>query len=101
MKILDRLLSDLSRRGIRAAFFLPPLPAAFRSRLQPGVIAENKTIINGLCIKYGCHVLDYQASAIVTDNDFFDTDHLSAGGADKFSRLLNQAIVGTACGPRV
>ena len=67
---------------------ITPFTAAYNNLIHP----EFKTAILEMLSKIpeDVHFIDFNESEYFDDKDFIDTDHLNAGGAGKFSYLLNE-----------
>lgn len=90
------LLLELTRlcqaNGIRLIVLRTPVSAVYR-RYTPKRQAEAvEQMLNECRRSEGVTVADYAADKRFDDNDFFDTDHLTANGAEKFSKILSAEL---------
>ena len=90
------LLLELTRlcqaSGIRLIVLRTPVSAVYR-RYTPKRQAEAVEQMLDECRRSeGVTVADYAADKRFDDNDFFDTDHLTANGAEKFSKILSAEL---------
>jgi len=85
---LDRLLSDLSRKGVRTFLVRMPVHRSYAELTDPEREAGNREIMHRLRRKHGCVLLDYSRDTRFVDDDFYDPDHLSSSGRNRFMAAL-------------
>jgi hypothetical protein len=73
-------------RGIRVAFFLPPVSPAFRAEFAPGVFSQGEAAALDLARQLNVPV--FPAPRDLAEGEFLDGHHLLRGGAERYSRWL-------------
>ncbi len=87
-EIMKDYVHLLTLHHIMPIVAITPFTAAYNNLIHP----EFKTAILEMLSKIpeDVHFIDFNESEYFDDKDFIDTDHLNAGGAGKFSYLLNE-----------
>ncbi|MFO1498037.1 MAG: hypothetical protein U1G07_06525 [Verrucomicrobiota bacterium] len=87
-----RLLQRLSDRGIEPVLVVPPFWKTYIAEMDPAYWQETDTQLKSLARQYHARYLCYRDAPGFFPTDFVDLQHLSAPGAIRFSRLLNEAL---------
>jgi hypothetical protein len=76
-------------------FFLitTPVWGAYSEKLDVNQLNEMYEILNSLQHEYKIPYYDYSNDARFTNDDFYDTNHLSNVGAEKFTKIVNTEIL--------
>jgi hypothetical protein len=93
IKYLDELLIALKQRDIRAAFITTPCFHTYYNNLNAERYERMQKEIQALSRKYGLEYANYLRDERFSPEDFFDSDHLSTQGAEKFSYILTNEII--------
>lgn len=92
-KYLDELFSTLKERNIQAVIVTTPGVQTYYNNLNAERYMRMQNEIQALCQKYGLEYGNYLKDERFDDEDFYDGDHLSTQGAEKFSRILKDEII--------
>ncbi len=86
-------ISDLLRkRGVTLYLVTPPVHRIYSENVNPDIYQSMIAAATDFCVENRCNYLNFFTDANFADEDFFDSDHLNASGARKFSRLLDAEI---------
>ncbi|QDU93385.1 O-acetyltransferase OatA [Lignipirellula cremea] len=92
LQVFLQTIQSLQRRGIECLVFSTPVHACYRNGLNAEQSQKAAEFIRIVCERSDVSYHDFASDDRFRDNDFYDADHLSAAGARKFTRILNQAI---------
>jgi hypothetical protein len=84
----------LERRGVAAAFVVPPVTRSYAAAAHPDVRARIDASLRELGALPGVMVRDYFRDPRFSNADFADSVHLNVHGSEKFSRLIDDEVVG-------
>lgn len=87
-------IEALQERRITVALLQSPLFFGYLKGRQDASLRINDQVIAALCARFGVKYFDYSADPRFNDADFFDADHLSCRGGEKFARILAAEVVG-------
>lgn len=90
---MEELLEALRARGVAAVFITTPVSPSYRERIDPAAYARMQEAVAGLCAVYGLEYRNYLGDSRFGLEDFADSDHLVARGAEKFSLILRDEVV--------
>lgn len=93
LKLLDQLLADCNKRGVKVVLFTPPAWETYRKHMKPEIWQAAQGDIAALCEKHGCAYANYLSDSRFQQKDFVDEDHLMYEGAQKFSKILKTDFV--------
>lgn len=92
---LTRACRELRSRGVAVAFLTMPVHRTYAEHIRPDTYRRMQDTIRRIGGECGAEYFDYLADPRFADAaDFSDSDHLSARGAEKFSRILAGEVVG-------
>lgn len=94
LKWAVKLLEICREHDLRVIFITTPAWTTYRDNLDSGRLDDMHALIAGLCGRYGAEYYDFMASPDFGPEDFHDSDHLSASGAARLSRILGSIIAG-------
>ena len=97
IKELDMFVKQLSTRNVRPVFITPPVYITYSNHVDPKVLESIHNEIKNICEKYPCKYYNYFNDQRFSLEDFKDNNHLNAGGAEKFSKILNEEVVSKVC----
>jgi hypothetical protein len=90
---LEDFIQILIDNNITPVLFTAPVYKGYYSFLDTTALRENKKILMDLCRKYDIKYWDFSNLNIMTQDDFYNCDHLNKKGAHKFSVLLSDSIL--------
>ena len=89
-----RLIADLCKeRNVRLFFVTTPTLPVYYNMLDNKKWNSTTSIINDVCLEYDASYLSYLSDERFDETDFFDDEHLSPNGAEKFSKILFHEIL--------
>lgn len=88
----ERLFSELQRRRIPVVLYTPPVHKFLREEMDRGTYDAMQAQIRQFVDKYRLTYLNYIADDRFKDVDFYDCDHLSEAGANKFAEVLRKDL---------
>ena len=91
---LQQLIEELQKRNIQVVLVTQPVFATYSKFVNKAKLKKTTDTINLICKKYNCKYLNYFTDNRFSKSDFYDNDHLNCIGADKFSKILNNDMVG-------
>lgn len=94
----EELVSKLHTAGIEVVLVTPPVLPSYSRFCKPEILASNTKFIEGICKKYNCTYSDYFTDTRFGPEDFYNSDHLNGKGAEHFSRVLNEEVLGKVFG---
>jgi hypothetical protein len=86
---LAALARAVQDAGARLVFVTLPVDRSYREAIESDRYRTLVDRANAFCAAQGCNYLNYFDDARFSGDDFFDSDHLNAPGAMKFSEILN------------
>ena len=92
MEWAAKLLEMCRVHGIRVILITTPVWPTYRNSLDSAQLADMHSLIGQLCKRYGAEYYDFMASPEFGPEEFHDSDHLSASGAARLSRILSSII---------
>lgn len=92
MQALEEIATCCKEHNIRLILVALPISAAFREVANPEQFKYLATGMEYLSNKYGVEYLDYMNDPRFEGKDYYDTDHLSRQGAEKFTAILKEDI---------
>ncbi len=90
---LEKLLTTLQKRNIKAVLIAPPVSPTYYKYLDPAIDQRSRQLIDSVVNKLGCPYKDYSKDNRFDSTDFHDNDHLSWRGAAKFTKILDEEFV--------
>lgn len=91
--ILEAIIQWCKGNDVRIITLIPPTFETYRDKLDPGQLEKSISTIQDVCLNYdNCKFFNLHSDLNFTAKDFYDADHLSEIGAEKLSRLINNAI---------
>lgn len=90
---MEEMLAALQARGVAVVLITTPVSRSYRERIDPAAYARMQEAVGGLCRKYGLEYRNYLADSRFTPEDFADSDHLVARGAEKLSLILRDEVL--------
>ncbi len=87
LELLTALLELCRREAIPAAMVMMPEGPTFRGWYGPGRLDRFRAILNGLSHRFEIPIID-ALSWIDNDDEYFDSHHLLASGAETYTRRL-------------
>jgi hypothetical protein len=90
---LGEMFDALRARGVAAVLMTPPVSRSYYEHMKPDTYRRMQDATLDLCRRYGLEYRNYIADARFTPEDFADSDHLNARGAEKFSLILRDEVV--------
>ena len=91
--VLKRMILFARRRNIRVILYTPPAYRTYTDRLDKAQWTATMQVATGDAATYAntCY-LNFLEDPRFTEADFHDADHLNERGAEKFTRLMDEAI---------
>lgn len=93
-EIMKQVAQLCRRHGARLILVTTPQSQAYIRHLKADRLKTIQAATERFCSENGALFLNHMADNRFTDDDFFDGDHLSDIGAEKFTKLLNKEIEG-------
>jgi hypothetical protein len=93
---LQAIADMLRKRHVDLYLVTPPVHPAYTRFVDADRYQSMTAATNNFCVANSCTYLDFFHDKRFNDADFFDSDHLNANGAGKFSQLLDAALVNPA-----
>ena len=90
---LCRILDYCREMGLRAVLVTTPVWSGYHEALDSVQLEKMYAVAGTLVAKYGVEYYDFMCDGRFADDDFFDGDHLSTGGAAKFSKILSAILI--------
>lgn len=90
---LCRILDYCREMGLRAVLVTTPVWHGYHEALDSVQLEKMYAVAGMLVAKYGVEYYDFMCDGRFADDDFFDGDHLSTGGAAKFSKILSAILI--------
>jgi hypothetical protein len=88
--ILERMMADLTARGIVPLIVIPPCPEIFKKYMDDGMLARTEEVFESLSKKYPqVIVLNYLQDADFDEYYFSDWSHLNYWGSNLLADKLN------------
>lgn len=91
-EVYAKILQLLESRGIDAVFITTPTWHTYYDNLDPQQLAQMQRCIQDLQKGHNFLYLNYLTSNEFERDDFYDSDHLCAEGAQKLSRMVNDKL---------
>jgi len=79
-------------KGIRLILVTTPAWHDYYDKLDQEQLLKMYELTHKLQKEFNLPYLDYLKSPLFGEDDFFDADHLSDVGAEKFTKILNRDI---------
>jgi hypothetical protein len=92
-RYLEELLDALKARGIQAVFITTPCFRSYYDNMNREVYGRMQDQVGVLSQKYSLKYYNYLKDLRFTVEDFYDNQHLSIRGAEKFSQILRDEVV--------
>jgi hypothetical protein len=92
--LLEEDLAMLQARDIGAALVVPPVYSSFSSLVGADVRARTASVLTSLAGRHKARYVDYFNDSRFDGRDFANSTHLNESGAEKFSRILDDELVG-------
>lgn len=89
---LMHIASMCHDQGIQLVMVTTPMWYGYTSRLSQDYLNTVHGIVNQCVSRYGAVYRDYMNDARFQGVDFYDCDHLSRQGAEKFTKILKQDL---------
>lgn len=93
-RICENLVRQMTRRGIKVVLVIPPVFETYSKYLNPQVLLKNQKFFKNLCADNNALLFDFSQDKRFEKRDFLDNDHLNFIGAQKFSTIINNEILG-------
>lgn len=90
---LGELFDALRARGVAAVLITTPVSRSYYEHMKPETYRRMQDAAADLCRRYGLEYRNYLTDARFGPEDFADSDHLNARGAEKFSLILKDEVV--------
>lgn len=91
---LDELFTELKLRNIQAVLVTTPNFHTYYDNLNPERYLRMQNEIQSLQQKYGLEYYNYMKDERFVAEDFGDSNHLNTQGAEKFTRILKNEVIG-------
>ena len=91
---LDELFDAVRRQNISAVIVTTPCFHTYYDNINPEKYLRMQNAIQTLSQKYNLKYYNYLKDERFVAEDFADSDHLSTPGAEKFSRILKDEVIG-------
>jgi hypothetical protein len=85
---VDSIASWCQQHQVKLILLQTPVCKDYTRKAPAWQLQWVNAMTDSCCAKYGSVKCDYSRDARLSDNDFFDSDHLSDQGACKFSAIL-------------
>lgn len=89
---LEKLVRLCRSRGIECVLVTTPVWHTFRENMDTAQWNEAQRLSRRLAADYGLRYYSWFDSPLFTETDFHDSDHLTAPGAAKLTRLLKEKL---------
>lgn len=90
---LEALTANLLDEGVQVVFVLMPVYESYSDNCRNENLEIIEKTTSSLVNRYGVTYLDYFTDRRFLPQDFADSDHFNAVGADRFSRILADDLV--------
>lgn len=94
VEALEQACRLLKERNVMVAFITIPAHHTYSDNIQPEKYQRMQEIIKQLSKKNKTEYFNYMFDTRFTEEDFINSDHLSETGAEKFTKIIDQEIVG-------
>lgn len=93
-RILERMIKELTQRGVRILLITTPTRPAYYEHLTPDIVGRTRSLGKELECSYpGVRYLDLLEDSRFVEEDFMDDSHLNYDvGGRKLARLLHEYI---------
>lgn len=93
VQYLSEMFDALKARDIKAVIVTTPCFHTYYENMKPETYQRMQDEIQALCQKYQLEYYNYLKDPRFPMDDFYDSDHLNARGAEKFSQILRDEVV--------
>ncbi|HYG52247.1 MAG TPA: hypothetical protein VD905_15155 [Flavobacteriales bacterium] len=94
LRYLEHIVQFCRRTGKQLVLFMPPGHISYRKHLKKSQLKKTIFTADSLtAVHKHVRFLNYLASPVFDDGDFYDPDHLNNAGALKLSNLLNKELM--------
>ncbi|MDQ3803422.1 MAG: SGNH/GDSL hydrolase family protein [Acidobacteriota bacterium] len=90
---LGELFDALRARGVAAVIITTPVSRSYAEHMRPDTYRRMQDAVGDLCRRYGLEYRNYLTDARFAPDDFADSNHLNARGAEQFSLILKDEVV--------
>lgn len=92
-KYLRKTAQLCRKNSVRLVLVTLPASKSYYSLLDEKQLNETHRIVRSICNDYQLSYFDFLKDERFVDDDFFDSDHLSSRGAQKFSAIFKHALL--------
>jgi hypothetical protein len=92
MALLSELIETCRARGIQIMFITTPLHHFYYDHLDPDKYERMQDNIRVLMNRYKVPYLNFMKDDRFQTTDFYNADHVSTAGAEKFSKIMDEEI---------
>lgn len=92
MALLSELIETCQARGIKILFISTPLHHFYYDHLDPDKYQRMQDNIQILVTRYNVPYLNFMKDDRFQTTDFYNADHVSTEGAEKFSRIIDEIL---------
>ena len=91
-RYMDSIASFCQRKNIELLFIQTPVTSSYTKKADPRQLLLVNSMIDSCSKVYGARAIDFSCDSRFSDTDFFDTDHLTDLGAEKFSIIIRGVL---------
>lgn len=91
---LRKIISFCQSRGVSVVLITPPTWHSYYEKLDEKQLNKMYTILHEIQKEYHLPYYDYLKDTRFIADDFYDSDHLSETGAEKFTEILQKEVKG-------
>ncbi|MGB7923609.1 MAG: hypothetical protein WCF57_10225 [Pyrinomonadaceae bacterium] len=93
LKSMENMFEKVKAKNVSIVIMTAPISQAYADNISPERYARMQDGIRHLSSKYGVEYFNYLFDRRFTTEDFRDSDHLNARGAEKLSRIIKDEFV--------
>ena len=90
---LREIVKECKSRDLTLVLITPPCRKLYNEMMNEKQYDKMKDIIKSIEDDYGVTYLDYLQDNRFVEDDYYDSNHLSEYGAEKFSIILNEDLL--------
>ena len=90
---LTLMASRLKEHGVQLIITISPAYPTYFKAFDPELVRSFYAAVEQLCKETSAKCVNYNGDKRLVAGDFFDLHHLNQGGADKYSRILDQEVI--------
>jgi hypothetical protein len=92
LAILQQLVTTARRANVEVILVTMPVWSSYAKEIDPGIWSTTLETYRRLALEPGVRYWNLLRLPAMTEDDFFDGDHLNSRGAVRFTRILDSLL---------